>query len=217
MTQLNCPASLQACAIRVARLATDGTTPAGATNAYITDKFARVTAKPVNQAGNDVTVLSACGGVAYNYRTRDTLKRLDVELEILNPDPELHELLVGASLITTGGNSIGATYPRTGVLPTGGISLEVWTRAILPSGTQDTTLPWFRWAFPATYWEMGDRQMDANPMSVVFTGFATENPGWGNGPWNDWPGGSLASVAGWFRDSALPTPACGYTAVPTQV
>lgn len=217
MTQPDNPASIHFCRLRVARLAADGTTPAGSTNGYVADTLARLTRRTVNEGGDDVVVKNACGGLAFTYKSRDILKRYDLELAVLTPDPELHELLIGASLITTGGNTIGAISPQVGVLPTGAVSIEAWSRALLPNGHQDTTRPWFHWAFPWTEWSQGDKVLEEAPMAVVFNGQAFENPNWGNGPWNDWPGTALTRAAGWFRDTVIPDAAIGYVAVPTQV
>lgn len=125
----DCMISLQVCALRVARLNSDGTTPAGATNMYLSNDIARLDITPNYEAGDEITLKSGCGSIAAAYKDVDRLKRADVALTMLTTDPELYELLAGFSLITSGGQSVGAAAPAVGATPPAGVSLEVWTKA----------------------------------------------------------------------------------------
>lgn len=126
--------SLQACAMRVARLAADGSTPAGATNSIVTNGLIKLEGKLVYEAGAEFTVTNGCGAVAHTYKDPDHLKRIDATVTITNPDVELSELAAGMSLITAGGQSIGASAPAVGAAPPLGVSLEVWTKAWIGGG-----------------------------------------------------------------------------------
>lgn len=126
--------SLQACAIRLARLASDGSTPAGATNSIITNGLIKLEGKTVYEAGAEFTVINGCGNVAHTYKDPDHLKRIDATLTITNPDVELSELMAGMSLITSGGQSVGASAPAVGAAPPLGVSIEVWTKAWIGGG-----------------------------------------------------------------------------------
>lgn len=127
-------ASLQACAMRVARLAADGTTPAGVSNLIVTNSIIKLDLKIVEESGDEFTVKNACGGIAFAYKDGDRLKRLDGSLTITNPDVELTEMLSGGSLITSGGQSIGFSAQGVGNTPPNGVSLEVWTKAWIGGG-----------------------------------------------------------------------------------
>jgi hypothetical protein len=126
--------SLQACALRAARLAADGSTPAGATNSIVTNGLIKLEGKLVYESGAEFTVINGCGAVAHTYKDPDHLKRIDATLTITNPDVEFSELSAGMSLITAGGQSIGASAPAVGAAPPLGISLEVWTKAWIGGG-----------------------------------------------------------------------------------
>lgn len=126
--------SLQACALRMARLAADGSTPAGATNSIVTNGLIKLEGKMVYEAGAEFTVINGCGQVAHTYKDPDHLKRIDATLTITNPDVELAELNAGMSLITAGGQSIGASAPAVGAAPPLGVSVEVWTKAWIGGG-----------------------------------------------------------------------------------
>lgn len=93
------PAPIAGCAARFARLAADGTTPAGATNGYIT-RFVKVTPKREVEAGVDLKIKDACGDYGILYRERDVPIRWGLTLELLAPDPELEEMLTSATLLT---------------------------------------------------------------------------------------------------------------------
>lgn len=101
MSQTDAPGFVQGCALRIARLAVDGSTPAGPTNAYCTRNLVKLTWKPELEAGQDFTTKDACGGLPITYRQRDILKRYQADLEMVYPDPEVSELLVAAPLITS--------------------------------------------------------------------------------------------------------------------
>lgn len=217
--QTDCPASIQACRLRVARL--DPTTRApvsGATAGYVTDAFTEVRFAPEIETGTVIEVKSACGALHNPYRDPDTVKRLTITVILENPDPELHELFTGAGLITSGGNSIGMTGSRIGSAPNH-VSLECWSKAVI-GGTQAATLPWLHWAFPDVQLQMGEKLMDNAQQLSTFTGFGVESPaaGWANGPFNDWPVSASPLLAPWgvFRDANIPAAACGYTLVPAQ-
>jgi len=106
MSQADAPIALQACAIRLARLASDGTTPAGATNAYISKNLIKLTVQPAFEAGQEFTIRDACGGLPVIYKDRDATKRWTATLELVYPDPEMFELLIASPLITA---NVGTT------------------------------------------------------------------------------------------------------------
>jgi hypothetical protein len=120
--------------LRVARLAADGTTPAGTTNMIVTDKMIRLTVTPNYEAGDELTLKTGCGAIAVAFKDVERLKRADVELQVATVDPELFEMLTGGSLITQGGNSTGAAWPAVGAAPPVGVSVEGWSKAWIGGG-----------------------------------------------------------------------------------
>lgn len=127
----DCMVSLQVCALRAARLAADGTTPPGATNLYTMDKISKLDISPQFETGDEITVKTGCGAIAAAYKDLDRLKRADVSLTVVTADPEFSELVAGFTLITSGGQSVGAAAPAVGSAPPAGVSLEAWTKAWL--------------------------------------------------------------------------------------
>src|SRR5260221_9760435 len=94
----SCGASVQACALRVAVLEQDGIPLPGAGNLYTTDVMAKLDATPVYTKGVDMEVLSACGVPALIYKDFDRFKRFDLQLSLINLDPEIENMLVGGEI-----------------------------------------------------------------------------------------------------------------------
>ena len=127
----------------------------------------------------------------------------------------------------TSGTAVnGLAYPAIGTEAlANGISIEAWTRNVAQVGTpggvpgeQVPTAPYMRWVFPRVYLTKGDRSIDGNPMASVFTGYATENSQWGNGPWNDWLYASNRVVQFAYDITAnVPAATVGRIAIPAQV
>lgn len=205
-------ATLYAVALRVARLAADGTTPAGASNMYVTNAVARLTMTPDYEAGTEVTKKDGQGRVCLTQRTRDVMKRLTVQLDICSFDPELTELLSGGAIITSGG-TVGYAYEAVGADPVpNGVSIEVWTKRYVNS----VFVGYAHWVLPRVYLHKSDRQISADAQDNVFDGYAEENTGFGNGPNNDVTM-STTRVAQWVQEATAPTGAVGYQATPVQV
>lgn len=214
-----CYPSIDGCALRVARLGATGATAAGATNGYVTDGFIRVNLDPQYDDGEQQRVRNACGDLAINTEDEPVMTHVNVELELVNPDPELYELLTGGSLLTTAGDSTGFAFPPLGEAVSGyyGVSLEVWTKRI----TVDGSVPadgdaYYRWVIPSVKFRIGARPIQRGPMTHAFVGKAKENAGWGNGPNNDWLATPSGRVVSYDIDGSIPTAACGYWEVPVQ-
>lgn len=208
--------SVQALRMRIARLAADGTTPAGASNMYVTDTIVKIDTKPEYVAGDDIEEKNGSGALCLTYQTQDVLKRIGITLTICTMDEELAELLGGGTVLTSTGNTVGYAMPAIGqpAMPNG-ISIEFWTLAII-NGAPAATNPYRWWALPRAYLKRVDASYDAKGHLPVFEGYANENPNWGNGPNNDWLLSSARSLQR-QRVASVPASAIGYQATPVQV
>lgn len=221
MTQYGKFLPIECCAIRVTREASDGTTPAGASGFVATELIGKLTLKPVYEAGNEFNPKTACGALAITYKDRDVLKRWEYDLELMSNDPELSEILTGGAVITDGSHTIGRQSVPTGSAPPGfGSCIEAWAKNIPAyTGAQDAVHPWVRFVVSRGYTQDGDKNLDGNPFNDVYSGFAVENPGVGNGPANDFPASitPFNRAVGWWLDTGIPSTATvGYQATPAQ-
>ncbi len=99
MAQPDKVVSIYACALRLARLAIDGTTPAGATNGYVSNNLITLSATPDIDEGTDHSSPNACGDDAFPVKDRAKTKRYNLQMSLEVKDPEITELLTSNPLI----------------------------------------------------------------------------------------------------------------------
>lgn len=226
MTQIGVWGSAKACGLRVARLGADCAPVAGATNGVATSALIKLTAKANNEAGEVYQLKNGCGQVVVRSRESDKLTDMGIDLELATKDFELIELLTGASLIlnsATPAKTIGFARRGVGLVGPSFVSLEIWTQSIDDGGVcavGGVNPGWFRVIYPRATFALGDNTIENGVATVTLTGFGTQNPSWGNGPWNDYPGtGTLPATSpeAVVLDAAgPPTLQGGYIAVPVQ-
>lgn len=207
----DCMSSIHACAIRVARLESDGVPLPGANNLYVSDGIIELSFTPEVEAGDEVTVKNGCGAVCVSHRNDEIIKWWNVELTICRPDPELQELLTGGAVLTDGG-AVGYQPPALNTVSApNGISVEVWSHRLDDGGDYDPTFPYFHWAFPKIKGlHFGARRLFNGALENPFTGGrALENSNWFDGPGNDW---NVDSSRAWGQmpTDIIPTSDCGY-------
>ena len=91
-------ASLQAVALRVSRVGSDGAPISGPRNSYVTDAFTRAAFTPEYEAGEEFSLKNAAGGLCVNYKAKDSLKQSNLEIAICAPEPDLYGLLGGGEV-----------------------------------------------------------------------------------------------------------------------
>lgn len=217
--------SIQADAIRVCRLATDGTPVTGDTAAYANYAFTKLEVKAAIESANEFVQRSADGGIFIDYRDDDKIKWVDLALTVQYPDPALMELIENGSLLLDSAAILGyEAPPLASNVNSNPVSLEVWSKA--PVGIVQTgTYLWYRWLMPYTRgWHRTDLTHENNPNEFMYEGYAFEQPNFGIGPFSDWTsdetamGTALDSTAvwEWIASTALPaTLAPGYLTVPS--
>jgi hypothetical protein len=180
-------ASVQGAVLRVTRLNSDGTLATGASSCYVTEAFMRVSFTPEYETGDEVAEKNAQGAVCIAYKAPDTLKNVSIEVAICEPDPELTQLMVGGTLLTSSGQVVGYASPTVGVDGNpNGVAVEVWSYAVA-DGRRRGTLPYFRWIFPfVKLTPSGDRVIENGALANAFSGTGLGNSGFGQGPSSDW-------------------------------
>lgn len=208
----DCARIVQACALRVTRLNSNGTIDAGADGSYVTDALTQLVVTPVITEGDEFETKNACGAVCVNVKDCDRLKRLDLTLGLCYPDPELMEILVGGTVLTDG-TATGYAFPAIGeqTCPNG-VGLEIWAKRYDSTGAVNNNYPYEWFVFPRTYWQHGARTHENGPLTIELTGFATENDNWVDGPANDFPVAS-DKVLQSIPTTDLPDIQCGYVTV----
>lgn len=201
--------SVQLCALRVAQLALDGSPDYGADHLYVTERQISLSAEPEISDGEDIELKNGCGAIIVDYRSPDAYRRINVELTLAVPDPELTYLLTGSGkLLTLTTDTVGYDYPELFVpFPEVGVSVEAWSKNIV-DGVVDGTNPYIRWVFPRIKnWRHGTRELSDGAMETVLSGHGYGNALWGNGPLDDWDSLADESVDGpvaYALDSSIP-------------
>lgn len=219
--------SIHAVALRVVKLGVDGAPLVGATNAFVTSQFTRVSFTPEYEVGEEISEKGADGTVCVYFKAPDTLKRVNVNVAICNPQPELYEMLADGSLLmgddpdgATGpleAEAIGWAAPLIGEEPNpNGLGLEVWSRAIV-GGKMAGTNPYWRWVFPFVKLRMdGERALENGVMAHSFTGEGLGNPAFGDGPVGDWTFPTDSALQ-YVRTATAPTGVNDYVEVVADV
>ena len=210
MAETDCRPQVQACAIRVSRLDSNGVPSPGASNLIVSDALVSMGISAVYTDGDEIEDKNACGDVGVNFRGNDSFKRLDVTLQIITPDPFLQEMLSGGVVLDPGGGAPqGYGMPPIGAVSGNGVSVELWANRI-DDGDLDLNYPYAWYAYPKIRnLRIGDYSHENGSLQPVFSGQAVENANWYDGPLNDWPADS-DRVAQWVPTNTLPTAVCGY-------
>jgi hypothetical protein len=210
-----CPVELGICAARLTRLDSLGNVAAGPNNSWVTDKIQSIQITPEVLTGADRDMVNGCGCVVATFKDKDRLKRFTFQFVDGAFEAGMHEMLLGATLVTDGGQTVGVDV--AGQLfcddpQAPGVALEFWSKAIT-ADHQNPTYPWVHYVFPWTEWQYAQNQAqnDFNPNAL--TGFSRRNPLWSHGPYSDQPAPITGIFGKFLTGSAIPTAACGYATV----
>lgn len=213
-----CIAERNACVLRVTRLGADCAPLTGPTDGAIMAAIATINMTQDVQEGIKYEPVDACGTLVYTAEDPDTIKRLNLTLELHKADFEGTELMTDAALVLNGdGDTIGVSSPGPLTVHKNGVMLEVWTKTAGGQGqcSSDGTPPYARHIFPRVLLRPGDRTFEGAPASHSFSGYGNANPQWED-VWSDYPGvvGSFdfksPHIGPLLDPAGLPAAACGY-------
>ncbi len=197
--------------MRVTNLDQNGVPTPGTDQMYVTDAYTKVGIKPVYSDGNEIEVKNASGVTCVQYRSPDTFKRADIEIELCTYDPYLQAMLSGGTVETLNTNRVGWNAPAIGeVADTGGLSIEVWGRRV-DDGEENADYPYMWFVYPRVKnLQMGDFEHGDDALMPKFSGQAYENDNWFDGPTNDFPLAVSSRVVNAAPTSTLPVAQVGY-------
>lgn len=223
----HCYSSIEICRLRVAKLTTAGAPDDGASNGYVTDRLIQGDLGLEIEEGLDVSLSNGCGDVCASIKRGDKIKRANLSLELCVLDAELLSLLVGGTLFTDTGDTIGMQFTDIDDATPAPVCVELWTTAwdsdqqATPAALSNAA-SWFHWVLPKAQFQVTSLPMRGDEfMRVSVEGFSSGNSNITiNGPFNDWPAeianaGGITKPLGFFLDSALPDAECGFIEVPS--
>jgi hypothetical protein len=173
--------------------------------------------QPDFMEGVELTLENACGTLSGYYKQQSQLKKWDINFELTELDSELLELLTGVSLLEVGPETVGHQFSRVGSCDPydlNGVSIELWSKRWDNCQTPSDGDLYWHWALARAFLQIGDIKFENDFMTIPVKGYLEENPNYGDGPWHDFPTGTLDSIAAVWQDTTLPTPECGYVSVP---
>ena len=209
-----CGTSLHACASRVTRLASDGNVATPPNNTWVSESLISVQLTPRVAAGADIELRGGCDCIIAAYLGPDLLKGFDIEVVDGKLQPGLDDILTGAAAITEAGDVIGAWAP--GLLDCGGTqpraAYEFWTDVYVGTAIS-AARPYIHHLFPGAVWQKGQQSFANEFGTNPYTGKATSNEVWGNGPYGDQPEAAPTDTAygWWYSNDAKPSATCDYT------
>lgn len=203
MANNTCVGGVQLNLVRVTRLTALGYPDAGATNLYRSDSVIEIGANPVYKTGAEIEQENGAGALCVSYKVPDSYKRHDMTSSLCRADAELLELLTGSTLITSGGNTIGAQFSRD---IADFICLEGW-QTIIDDG--EPTGEYLHWVWPKVRFRHGQRTLNSGAVVFPLVGEGYPNSNIGLGPAGDWPR-AMNEPEQYYVDSSIPTAVCGY-------
>lgn len=227
-----CISQAKVCRLRVATLSSACAPVAGANTGAVTAGILTMTRAAEISEGTEYEFKNGCGEIIAQAKDADRIKWFNLTGELQVMDYELLQIMFGGSLITAdvgedyAGKTIGYCRPAGSDTPSA-VSLEVWTSTVIGTSggcSSDANAPQYvRHVFPRVVFVEGDRTFEDGTGTISFTGRAYENPAWGNGPWNDFPGiypACTNSAHFEFIEQELPANVvdggCGYVTVPAD-
>jgi hypothetical protein len=206
-------ASVHAQMLRAVRLDATGHPLVGPDSMYTSNNLVKLDYAAEVQAGAEVSQVNGQGQLCVTFRGLDTIKWLNLTLQLCDFDPELIELLVGGTVLVDQANTETVGYAMPPLLTPGqpnGVALELWSKQIRAGAV----VGFWRHVFPRAWLRQGDRSLGDGAMEMAFSGFASSNPNYGKGGNNDWnyPSDRMWQVAQ-VDQAELPVDTLGYQAV----
>jgi len=218
-----CPKSIKGLAIRVTRTDVCGVPEAEtiAQSRIATNGFVTMTLSPNIETGEAITVKNADGSFCVVDEDPDLLRGFDLELLLCGVPTPLLEMLLGASVLTDGPDTVGGVLPsranQTNLLPR---QIEIWSRnkdatACAPGSSP---VPYVEWLLPLTRkWNLGGSlAFSISNLEVTLTGFAEESPGYETSVAGEWSAADILAIQSggplaWKCVGSLPVvDDCGY-------
>lgn len=212
----DCLPQIAACVMRVSRLDANGLMLVGSNNMYVSNALTKITRTPQYEDGDEIKQKNGCGAICLNYQAPPSYLRDDITIELCTVDPQLMEMLIGGTVLTSGVR-VGQAAPAIGVISQqaqNGVSIEVWAKRIR-NGVVDSTNPYAWYVFPkVTNLKLTNANHENAAHLPAISGQMYENVNWYNGPLNDWPAASDKTWQ-WLPWPTAPESSCGYQTITT--
>lgn len=169
--------------MRITRTNSAGVPVIGSCSVVTTAGFVQVVLSTEEEAGEEHTVKNAWGELCINDKEGDTIKWVNVTMNLCEVHPDVLDIVGGANPVIVSANTIGATFGPT---PNpDGFAVEVWTKAF---GLSASEWGYFVVPFVKNGKLNGDVTIENGPLTFSLAGEGFPAPAdWGVGPHGDNP------------------------------
>jgi hypothetical protein len=217
MPTSECAKVLKACLAQFVLVDTCGNPVTGASSKLTTKGFVSIGATAQIETGDDITLKNACGELEIDEKDDDEFKRYDLEIELVQIDPEGLSLISSARALHDADDNVkGFANGRNNDAVD--FSLEVWTKVAGQACSVSGDPLWFYVAFPhVANGVLTDFTMEDGPLTLKVTAH-TKDTGelWLTGPSGvldeDDPAITTDHVIGFITDVQPPDAVCGLQA-----
>ncbi len=213
---IDCASTVEICAVRATRLDSLGNPVGEANNVVVPQDPIQLQFTPNIREGDDRELIGGCNDCIIASKTgEDQIRRYDLELQMGRLIPQMQEMLLGATLITDGGDDIGILYGEK--LPCGQsaarVAFEAWSKRWTEDDEQDPVLPWWHWIWGSARFVPAQNTLQSDFGPFTMTAKTRRNTSWGFGPYGDQPDDLGANLIGVWADASIPTASCDYSTV----
>lgn len=213
---IECASTVEICAVRATRLASDGTVSPGPDNSYVVSDVLQLQFTPNIREGEEREMMGGCGCIIAQKTDDDQVRRIDLELQAGRLEPGLVEMLTGGTVVEGTNGPEGFLYgeKRACGVPQPRVAFEAWSHRWTEDDEVDPVNPWWHWVWPSVAWTLGQNTLQADFGPVVLTGKSRVNSNWASGPYGEQPASVGANHMGLFVwPGDLPTATCDYSTV----
>lgn len=173
---------------RITRLDQCGAPVFGTCGFVVTEGFISVTYSREEEAGDEYLQKNAWGTFCINEKDPDLTKWWNVSIVFCEVDPDVLDIIGGATPVVFGSDTIGATFGPNA--PVGKFGLEVWTKAVGQGACAGGLPEWgyFLLAEVRNGKVDGDITIENAALTLTLTGEGVSaSDAWGTGPHGDNP------------------------------
>lgn len=173
---------------RITRLDQCGAPVYGTCGYLVTEGFISVAFSREEEAGDEYTQKNAWGAFCINEKDPDLTKWWNVTIVLCEVDPDILDIVGGATPVVFGTDTIGVTFGPNA--PVGKFAIEVWTKAVGQGACAGGTLEWgyFLAAEVRNGKVDGDITIENAALTMTLVGEAiSATDAWGIGPHGDNP------------------------------
>jgi len=211
-----CASPIKARVLRITRLDVCGNPVTGTGGQVISSGFIQVQASPEYEEGEEFLQKNANGDPCVNEKDPNFLKRVGLQIDLCNIDPDGVVLMTGERLLTTGGPVTGTGVAFGEGTLTARFGLELWQPLAGQVCSATGAQYWMYWVFPNVGNTMiGDFTFENGPFTLSISS-DTKAAGtlWGDGPGTTtWLNGNVMLPDEHFAFNITtvspPVPVCG--------